>query len=492
MAGTFTPYTTVAEYFGAKPTWIPNELDVQRIQSYQTYEELYWNVPDVLKVSLRGSNELPIYVPSARTIIDTTNRYTAPAFAVTTRDSVSGQDSPDAQALRNTLREWMKRERFKAKFNGAKRYGLIHGDWIWHITADESKPEGSRVSITTLDPAMYFPITDEEDVDRIVGVHLVELISTDDGPRIRRLTYRKVPRSDGLNTITVEDGIFEVDKWGGPDAHAQTVLQQPTPLPDNITQIPVYHTRNMEEPGNPYGSSEVRGLERLIGALSQTLSDEDLALALLGIGLYATDASEPIDPVTRKSVPWQLGPGRVVHHDGTRFDKIPGAGNLAESYGEHWNRVQEVIKQASSTPDIAIGQVDVQVASSGVALALQLSPMLAKAGEKNDLILGTHDQMFYDLTRMWFAAYEGVDSEDVTTECTVGDAVPVDRQQRFTELNDMLDRGVIDTNYYRTEARKLGYVFPDDIGTSASAEFQARNADQFGQRVDAELTDGAA
>lgn len=240
MAGTFTPYSTVQEFFGAKPTWIPDELDVQRIQSYQTYEELYWNVPDVLKVSLRGSNELPIYVPTARTIVDTTNRYTAPGFGVTTRDTVSGQDSPDAQALRVLLHEWMKRERFKAKFNGAKRYGLIHGDWVWHVTADETKPEGSRVSITALDPAMYFPITDDEDVDRILGVHLVETLSTDDGPRIRRLTYRKVPRPDGLNTITVEDAIFEVDKWGGPDARPETVITPPTPLPPQITQIPVY------------------------------------------------------------------------------------------------------------------------------------------------------------------------------------------------------------------------------------------------------------
>jgi hypothetical protein len=336
---------------------------------------------------------------------------------------------------------------------------------------------------------MYFPITDEEDVDRIIGCHLVELISTADGPRIRRLTYRKVPRPDGRNTITVEEGIFLTDKWGGPDATAQTVIRQETALPDAITSLPVYHTKNSEEPGNPFGSSEVRGLERIMGAVNQAVSDESLALALMGIGMYATDASHPIDPATKKQVPWQLGPGRVVHHDGTKWDRIQGVGNLGESYGTHYYRLWEALKWASGTPDIAIGTVDVSVAQSGIALALQLGPMLAKAAEKNDLLLDTHNQLFYDILTMWMAAYEQTTFEGVSVDCFVGDAVPVDRVARFAELNDMLDRGVIDTDYYRSEAKKLGYTFPDGIGATAKAEYDSRNADQFATRLDSETDD---
>jgi hypothetical protein len=481
--GTFTPYSTGVDFFGTKPSWIPDELDILRIQSYQAYEEMYYNSPDVFKVSLRGTNALPVYVPSARTIIDTTNRYYGAQFRV-----VIGGTGNAAVAGQLAVNDLIKREKYRSKFNGAKRYGLIQGDQIWHLTADESKTLGSRIRLTALDPGMYFPIVDEEDVDRVIGCHLVEQIETADGPRIRRLTYRKTDAGG----VTVEEGIFKTDKWGGPEDQPEEILQPVTALPLPITSLPVYHTKNTEQPGDPFGSSEIRGLERLFSAVNQTMSDEDLALALVGIGMYATDASQPIDPKTKEPIPWQLGPGRVVHHDGTKFDRLQGVSGLSDSYGAHYNRLWEAIKQASSTPDVAIGSVDVQIAQSGIALALQMSPMLSKAGEKNDLLLDTQNQMWYDIVNMWFPAYEQTTFPDVTVDAVVGDAVPVDRVARFAELNDMLDRGVIDTEYYRSEAKKLGYTFPDGIDKAAKEEFDARNpTDQFGSRLTAETDPNA-
>lgn len=487
-SGTFTPYSTSAELFGARPNWIGDPLDQERILSYQTYEQIYWGVPDIFKVSIRGSNTLPIYVPSARTIINTTLRYVAPAFGVQLSDSSTGKVTTDSTAATMFVRDFMKRERFLSKFTGNRRYGLIRGDAIWHLTADDTKPIGRRLSLTALDPGMYFPITDEEDVDRVIGCHLVEYLTTADGPRIRRLTYRKVPRSDGFNSITVEEGIFEVDKWGQPDARAETVISAPVTLPDSITSLPVYHFKNFEEPGNPFGSSEIRGLERLMSGVNQVISDESLALALAGIGVYATDASQPVDPKTKLPVPWRLSPGSVVHHDGTSFSRVQGVGSVTP-YGDHYDRLWTALKNAASVPDVAIGNVDVSVAQSGVALALQLGPMLSKAQEKNDLISDVHANLFYDLVNMWVPAYEETTFAPLSVDCVMGDAVPVDRQARLAELDSMLDRGVIDTSYYRQEASKLGYVFPDNIGEMADAEFAERNQDQFSARMNAEIDD---
>lgn len=498
MAEVFTPYSTVAALGGVKPTWIPDELDQQRIMSYITYEEIYWNYPGVFKLTQRGTNALPLYVPSGRAIVEATNRYTAPDFGVV----CAGPNgvTPDSTAANLSLTAFLRREGFIGQFNGGKRYGIIRGDWVWHITADPSKAAGSRISVTSIDPGMYFPITDEEDVDKIIGVHLVDAITTKAGPRIRRLTYRKVPNASGVNTITVEDAIFKVDEWDGPTARPETIIQAVTALPPEITSIPVYHIKNTLSPGDPFGSSELRGLEGLMAGLNQTMSDEDLALALDGIGVYATDASQPVDPVTKKATSWQMGPGRVVHHDGTVFARVQGVNGLGDSYGAHYDRIWAAMKQAASTPDIALGAVDVAVAASGVALALQLGPMLSKAGEKNGLILDTHNQMFYDWLNMWEPAYEDNSYDDTTISCTVGSAVPVDRVQRFAELDDMLDRGVIDTTYYRSEVAKLGYVFPDDIGAKADAEFASRSASAagvapgsgtFNDRLNAETGNGS-
>lgn len=471
-SGDFTPYTTGAAYFGQKPAWVTSELDAQRLMSYQLYEQLYWNVPDILKVALRGTNSRPVYIPSTRTIVDATNRYYGAAFQVVAIGT--GQDQAAAQLA---ITDLMRRERYKSKFNGKKRYNLIWGDSIWHITADENKPQGSRISMRSLDPSMYFPIFEDDDMESRIGVHLAEPTTNDAGdPRIRRLTYRKT--DDGR--ITVEEGLFKVDEWEDDTKAPDEIIMPPTELPPQITALPVYHTKNSEQPGDPFGSSEVRGLERIMGAVNQAISDEDLAAALQGVGMYATNGSQPVDPVTGKPVPWQLGPGRVVHYDGDKFDKIGGAQGIADVYGEHYNRLWEALYQSSSTPEIAVGSVDVSVAQSGVALQLQLGPMLSKAGEKDQLLIDVETQMWHDITLMWMAAYEQTTFTGVDVVCATGDAVPVDRAGRFAELNDMLDLGVITTDYYRAEATKLGYTFPAGIGAQADAEFKARNESQLG------------
>lgn len=490
MAEAFTPYTTGAGLFGVKPNWLQDDLDIQRIQSYQLYEEMYWNVPQALRVALRGStNSKPLYIPSARIIVDTTARFTAPRLRPMITDRANpGDPTADVMAARLALSDFMKRERFASRFAGNKRYGLIRGDWLWHVTANPNKPAGSRISLTAIDPGQYFPIVADDDVDQIVGCHLVELLALPQGQRIKRQTYRKVFNADGTNGVTVEVGLFEVDKWGGPSAKPETVIR-PVELMPGISSLPVYHVKNFEEPGNPFGSSEVRGLESLILGINQVMSDEDLALALDGIGLYATDANQPIHPTTGEPMPWMLGPGRVVHADGTFFNRVSGVDSSGiKAFGDHYNRMVQAVREAAATPDIAVGVVDVSVAQSGIALALQLGPMTAKAAEKNDIIIDVHNNLFYDILGQWFPAYEGTTFNDLVVDCLVGEAIPADREQSFAELNDMLDRGVIDAEFYRTKATELGYQFPETMDTEQSEE----TPDPDGDRLNAESADGVS
>lgn len=488
MTAPLTPYSTASSLFGTKPSWIPGELDQQRILSYETYERIYWNVPDSFKLTWRGTEDKPIYIPTARTIVDTTNRYTAPGFGISIQPRM-GTVAGDAQlAARIAFDDLFRRERFRSKFAGAKRYGLIRGDWIWHVTADPTKPNGRRISINDIDPASYFPITDDDDVDRVIGCHIIEQIRVGADTLIKRLTYRKVPKPDGTNTVTVEEGLFKTDKWGGPDARPVKIIRPVTELPPAITSLPVYHVKNFHEPQNPFGSSEIRGFERLMGAINQSISDEELALALEGLGMYATDADAPIDE-NGDEMPWMLGPGLVVEHGaGKKFTRVNGVGSVGP-YQDHMGLMWRWLKEASSTPDIAIGSVDVTIAQSGIALALQMGPMLAKAGEKNELIVDIHDQMFYDLLNGWYPAYEQTVFADTDARATIGDAVPIDRAAKLAELDNMLDRKVIDTEYYRAEATKLGYVFPEDIGARVEEETQKLSAaaDTFSTRTGAEL-----
>lgn len=486
--GVFTPYSTASNLMGALPTWITDDLDKQRIASYQIYEEIYWGIPETFKLMARGAENRPIYIPTARTIVDTTHRYTATGFDLTV-DLRSGGDasaSADAQALTLAMEDLFTRERFRSKLAGNKRYGLMRGDWCWHILADDTKLPGSRISIYALDPASYFPIPDPNDLDRIVGCHIVEQVTIGSDSFIKRLTYRKTD----TNTITSETNLYAVDDWASDTSKVKQVVSPLKELPPEITALPVYHIKNTEEPANPFGSSELRGLERIIAAVNQTVSDEELALALDGLGVYATDAPPPVDE-DGKETDWVLGPGRVVETPGgTKFTRVSGVTSVTASQ-DHVKFLLDQMHEASALSDVARGRVEVTTAPSGISLMLQMAPMLAKVGEKDQIIEDVHNQMFFDLVNGWFPSYEETNfGDDVRAKVRLGDKLPVDRAAKFGELNDMLNNKVISVQFYRQEAAKLGYTFPSDMDAQildTAQKLATATADPFTTRVDSEL-----
>lgn len=496
--GTFTPYSTLKEFFpGAKPTWIPDELDQERILSYQLYEMIYWGVPDAFKLTWRGTADKPIYLPSAKTIVETLHRYIFPNPTFYLKPTVAdGAVEGEIIAAQEYLDDFFTRETFMSKLNSGKRYGLIRGDWLWYVTADPLKLPGTRVSLKLLDPGSYFPIFNPDDIDQVIGLHIVDqfIPQGSSDVMIKRTTYRK----PGFSTlfpkspfITVAEAIFNTDDWGGP-ASKPTKTIRPEIVLDGIPTLPVYHVKNFDEPANPFGSSELRGMERLITALNQGISDEELSLALDGLGMYSTTAPSPTDDQNNK-LNWVLGPGRVVERPmGTEFTRVNGIGAITP-YSDHLNFLLSQLREGSGTPDIAVGAVDVTVAQSGVALSLQFAPILAKTDEKDSMIQDKHAQMMFDLTQYWFPVYEQTRFDGMRIKPLTGDKLPVDRDQRLTELDNMLDRNVITTAYYRQEASKLGFTFPEgmtDEVAQEKAQF-AKSEDPYAIRTQAEI-DAAA
>lgn len=442
--GTFTPYSTAAPYWSSLPSWVPPK-DQERIAAYQVYEEIYWNVPESFKLVLRGTENKAIYIPSGKTIVEAAHRYVGsklkwrpdPTLGTTT-------DQDNIAAAFNNL---FMREAFASKYNGNKRFGLIRGDWVFHVTADGNKEQGSRISLHAVDAGSYFPITEDELVkggspNRIVKVHLAEQFIDTDGlygqgkgkALVRRQTYEKLPT--GL--IQSSTLIADPDKWFD-DNKAGTLYEVPPfTLDPLITAIPVYAIRNFDEPGNLFGSSEMRGLERLMAAINQSVSDTDIALALDGLGLYATSSGGPVDD-DGEDVDWIIGPGRVVENVPADFRRINGVSSVKPAQ-DHVQSIYNFMKEAASTPDAAIGKIDVQVAESGVALALEFAPMLAKAEEKDLIITDVLAQMAYGLSTMWFPVYEGLNFGDarMLPVLNAADKLPVNRQAVLTEVTTMM------------------------------------------------------
>lgn len=454
----YTQWSTLGDMVGratlAGLSWWPEE-ERQRIAAYEKYDQLYWNDPTQYAIRVL-ENEQPLYIPNARVIVDTTAHYLLKGLKITTPSK--DDENPDQKFLDNFL----KRERFYSRFETNKLAGIARGDWAYHITADPSKPKGSRLSVEPLHPGMVWKEFADDDPDEVTKINLLSLYTDPNDPenktRVRRLIYEKVIVS-GKRRIAREEALWDLEPaWHGPDAvkHKQTMKR--ALLPVEIDQFPVYWLPNIEWQDNHYGSSELRGLEFLDWAVSQGATDTQMALSLEGLGVYATDGGRPVDE-DGEETDWEVSPGKVMEvPSGSYFRRIQGLTSVTPSM-DQIKYLEQKAYQASAMTDVALGQVDVQVAQSGIALAIKFMPTLAKIDRRDIAGVEIMQQMFHDLKK-WFKAYEG-QTISVDYDIDISKTkLPKNRTETVNELNNMLDRKIITREYYREQMRELGYQIP--------------------------------
>lgn len=496
----FGKYSSISQYTLPAPGWVP-PLHQPRVMAYSLYEQIYWShIDTTYKLMNRGldSEDQPLYVPSSRIVIDTMDRYvgTGLTFGI---DAETGTAATQLLA-RQTFGNLFARERFSSRFAAAKRGNLLmQGDMVWHLTADPNKPEGSRLSLLTVKPESYFPTTEDElvpggDPDKIVQVRLVELFLEGDATMARVQLYDR--SIDDVGTIYSSLTIWKQDEWFKADKNPVSVLVPPTPLPAGITALPVYHVPNGNETGEMFGSSELRGLETLQAALNQSNTDEDLAIALMGLGVFATDeAGSPVGPdgVARF---WGMYPGIVIENaHGLR--RLEGITTVAP-YTDHINRIEGYLADATGATDAARGRIEVNEAESGVALELRLGPTLSKARTKDQIIEDVHAQMFHDLVNMWLPAFEGVNVTDVRVFPQFGDKLPLNRTAEATLISNLYVAGLVSSASARKYLDTHGFAGVFDpaeaelILAEKVAIAAAEGADPAVDRTQNELTGQSA
>ena len=497
-----SPYSTALPLLGVLPTWL-TPTDAQRIEAYALYEGMYRNVPDAYEIIQRGNESNPILIPSAKTIIEACNRFLAKDWTFVA-DPRLGTDSERA-LLMQVMTPLFRRERVWSKFASQKRYGLIRGDTCWHIVADPLLSQGKRISILELDPASYFPIYDEADDSKRIGCHIVEIRVNDKNEQmIKRQTYRKDPVS---GTITHEVTWWELGAWDDRNIDPKDLKKAKNPpappvpvhpLPPEITALPVYHIKNDPAPSDHFGVSELAGLERIAAAVSQVISDEEIELALSGLGLYVTTSGPPVDEAGNETS-WRIGPGYVAEIDPDADWKRVNGVISVEPNLDHARYLEAKMKEASGTPDIAIGDItDVRLAESGIALSFKMAPLLAKCSEKEQEMLSIYDQMLYDISRGWLPAYESINfGESATAVSIVSDPMPINREAFLKEVGLLIDKGIISVEYARVlVSEKLGLEFPAEMGEQVVLEqaalAAARNTDPFEARIARELESAEA
>jgi len=473
MVAQFSPYSSLAPFsrsggelvgFGS---WYPAE-EAARVQAYEKYDEIYWN--DDTQFSLRLlEGEQPLYIPNARTIVDTTSYYLLKGLRIKL------EDPERDKACNSALTNFLKRELFYSRFHTAKHAGVARGDFVLHLTADPSKLPAQRLSLNSVDPSQVIPIYDPDDAEKLIRVHVIDLYEDPEDParkKIRKLTYeykivggrKRVSRSEGIYILN--------EKWWGNHPELDKVTIPEGLLPLGIDVIPVYWFKNIEWEGQLYGSSELRGFERLLQGVSQASTDQEAALGLEGLGVYATDGGRPVNELGAE-VDWEIAPGKVMEvPTGSYFRRVEGLGSLKPSM-DHINYLESKLREAGGLSDVALGRVDVQTAQSGIALAIKFIPTLAKIEQRDTAGIGRLEQLFFDW-KAWHKVYEGEDFTDVDIIAAIGEKLPEDRTATINELNNMLDRNVISIKYYRSKMQELGYVFPDDMDEEIQKEQQKK------------------
>lgn len=490
-----TPYDSAKRLIppGNLPSWM-SEYDALRVASYQLYEDIYWTEPNTFKLQQRGKEENPIYIPSGRIICNTMDRYSGQEWILQV-DPDYGTSSEQALLIR-TINEFVKRERLKSKHETNKLYGKIRGDEFWYLVGNPDKPQGSRLSLMTADPSQVIPINPEKDVDRVIGYDIVEQVVFGETTYVNRTRYLKAehpdhpayPSEDPTTPVSFQVDVLEMENWDDPKQ--AKVFQATTPplvMPAGIVNLPLYHIKNYEEPGNPFGRSEMSGLERLMAGVNQSITDEELTLALHGIGMFKSGKGQPRDAAGNPT-PWSLGPGKVVHDD--TFEHVQTT-NTVTPFLEHVKYLEDRMHRVNGASDVAQGVVDVTVAESGIALRLRMGPIIDAARKKNTFRTEVYDQLFYDL-RAWFVAYEQMNFGDARVVSQFGSGIPRDVQGEFNRLYQMVtsDPPLITMGYFREACRELGMNIPiTETGEAIAQEmagFQTL-ADPTGGRLDGEL-----
>lgn len=513
-----SPYATAVALGRPVPTYVnaKQELDSQRIQAYWTYDEIYANLPEAFGAILRDDTDVKgrRYVPYGRAILEGTNRYLGQDLTITYEVPADSPVTDPAQQAE--LAAWVKalfdRERFVVKFNEAKRTMLRRGDAFLQVSADTSKEEGKRLRITLLDGSQYFPIFMATDTERIAGVYIITLLTSPDGQTVvaQRERYQRILTPEDVAAVpgSVLGGVFyqieffEKDKWDDRFPLAASDLSPAQPpawinwgpyytggegnpgafagfmLPASITAIPVYHFKNTND--GPFGVSLLQGLETVLAGITQGMTDEDMAMALAGIGVYATDSGAPVNDRGEEQ-DWVIAPAAVVElQAGKKFERVKGVESV-QPMQDHMESLKDSALEASGTPDIAVGKVDVQVAESGVALAIKMAPVIAANQEREGGMAAVLTQFLWDLLNGWAPAYEGRQPIEgsFNVNVTFGDPMPVDRAATIAEIVALITAGIIDAQFAQQYlADKLGFNFPSDLlARMASAQNAALDAE---------------
>jgi hypothetical protein len=136
--------------------------------------------------------------------------------------------------------------------------------------------------------------------------------------------------------------------------------------------------------------------------------------------------------------------------------------------------------------EIALGNVEVSVAESGIALALRMGPLLDAAQERDREIYDVLTNLFFDLRTMYFPVYERMQFPEVEVLPYFPPKLPEDTAGKLDRLQQLFTDRVMPLSIYWRELRALGMDLPPDEQMRELLALDAEITDPAGARLEAE------
>jgi hypothetical protein len=358
-------------------------------------------------------------------------------------------------------------------------HGGVSGDCFVKIAYEEPwmDPAGNfhagRVRILPINAAFAYPVWHPHDRDKLLQFKLkYKFFATGaDGTR-QVMTYVEI-----ISDTMIQEFVNDV-----------SISERPNPL----GVIPVVHWPNLMVPGSPWGMSDIDGLIPLNRQYNETVT------AVADIVNYH---AEPVTVITgAKASQLEKGAKKVwggLPKDAEVFnlelseEGIAGAVSFLEL-------LKKAMHEISGVPEGALGDVQPISNTSGVALAIQYSPMESRRRQKlinynkgvckiNELVLRTL-AIKEPLTFEWNAETDAdelkegqlpvLDPDDPNTyrtECHWPPPLPLDI---LVKLNEIQMKMALGMESKRGALRDLGEEFPDDKMLEIYKELIADALDQ--------------
>ncbi len=291
-----------------------------------------------------------------RLMVDTVASYVG-------RATISWGDDDVATELEARLAAVESAERLEQKDAETETACAVDGDSVWKVTFDDRE---KRVRVAQVDPRGVYVECRRDDPTEVELVAQQYTIGAADYPAL--FGSALVPAGGERSRITEA---WTAESW---QVWENNILRLDEPNPYGL--LPYVVSPNVRAPFEFWGTSDVRQLMALQDELNEAETDTDGIMALAGNIVVITGADSSEGLAVAPGQVWELPPDSKAEV----LELL--AGNHIGQRKIHLDHLRDTIYALAQVPGIAALGGDLKTGVSGLALQIQLGPVLRLVARK--------------------------------------------------------------------------------------------------------------